>query len=414
MQVKKFLGPYKDLPGSIYIIFFARIVNSMGNFVMPFLTIFLTDHEGYTKLEAGKFVMIAAMFYALGTIIGGKVCDHAGRKKMLIIFQGLSASILLLCAFKSLNKIIPYLLILAGFFVGAAGPPQTAMVTDLTDRENRKPSFSFLYLGNNIGFALGPMIAGFLYRRHLPFLFVADALTTIASLILVWLYVKETLPHGSDIKRDGKGMDYERAEVGSVFSAILKRPRLVTFSLIMIIYSLVYAQYTFSLPIQINEIFKYDGPKIFGILMTVNALTVVFITPFITNATLKYEPIFPILLGGIQYAIGFGMIYFIDTIPLFMISTVAWTAGEILNSTNTGVYIANNTPISHRGRFSAFLYIISGTGYAFGPYVTGWFIDVYGIKNVWIMCFLLSILSSSLIGGLIISSKRAEGHKKSA
>jgi Na+/H+ antiporter NhaC len=46
----------------------------------------------------------------------------------------------------------------------------------------------------------------------------------------------------------------------------------------------------------------------------------------------------------------------------FLLSTVIWTLGEILQATNTNVYIANHTPISHRGRFNAILPIIIGSG----------------------------------------------------
>ena len=41
------------------------------------------------------------------------------------------------------------------------------MITDLTVAEQRKGAFSLVYLSHNIGFALGPMIAGFLFNRRL-------------------------------------------------------------------------------------------------------------------------------------------------------------------------------------------------------------------------------------------------------
>lgn len=40
-------------------------------------------------------------------------------------------------------------------------------------------------------------------------------------------------------------------------------------------------------------------------------------------------------------------------LPLFLLSTLLWTVGEILQVTNASVYVANNSPISHRGRFNA-------------------------------------------------------------
>jgi MFS family permease len=165
----------------------------------------------------------------------------------------------------------------------------------------------------------------------------------------------------------------------------------------MLIYSFVYAQFTFSLPIQVNEIFLDDGPKFYGLLMTVNALTVVFLTPVITSITIKYKPIMVIFLGGIQYAIGFGILYFISSMPLLALSTVLWTAGEVLVNTNSGVYIANNTPISHRGRFNSVFPVLISSGFAFGPYIIGPYIDAFGTRQVWVLCFILASGASLLM-----------------
>jgi len=78
---------YRGLPRSIYIIFFARIVNSIGSFVMPFLSIFLTDNLGLAEAQAGFFVMMASVAFAPGFLMGGKLSDHIGRKKVLITCQ---------------------------------------------------------------------------------------------------------------------------------------------------------------------------------------------------------------------------------------------------------------------------------------------------------------------------------------
>jgi MFS family permease len=47
----------------------------------------------------------------------------------------------------------------------AAQPASTAMTTDLTNPRNRKAAFSLLYLGGNVGFAVGPLISGDYIRK---------------------------------------------------------------------------------------------------------------------------------------------------------------------------------------------------------------------------------------------------------
>ncbi len=160
MKLPKMLNHYTKLPKSIYILFFARMVNSMGAFVYPFLTIYLTKTLLMDEGEAGFIVMLAVTAHLPGLVVGGRLADWLGRKKIFLLFQGLSAISLIPCAFLNNPFFIPRLLILSVFFLGAAQPATTAMTADLTNPSNRKAAFSLLYIGNNIGFAVGPLIAG--------------------------------------------------------------------------------------------------------------------------------------------------------------------------------------------------------------------------------------------------------------
>jgi len=407
MKIPKMLNHYTKLPKSIYILFFARMVNSMGAFVYPFLTIYLTKTLSMDEGEAGFIVMLAITAHLPGLIVGGRLADWLGRKKILLLFQGLAAICLIPCAFLDNSLIIPRLLILSAFFLGGAQPAGTAMTADLTNPSNRKAAFSLLYLGNNIGFAMGPLIAGFLYNNYLMWIFLGDAATTFASLVLVYLFVKETIPSKEKIEESYQLENtYEKAEKGSLWQVLRKRPRLLLFTLISLIYSFVYAQTTFSIPIQVVELFGEKGPKMFGVVMTTNALVVSFLTIIIISLTHKIRPVLNVALAGVLYAMGFGMIFFITNLPWLLLSTVIWTIGEILVTTNSNVYIANHTPMSHRGRFNAVIPIIMGGGFALGPLISGDFIKKYGINNIWPAICFLSIAAAVLMYFLYISEKK--------
>ena len=323
MKLPKMLSHYTKLPNSIYILFFARMVNSMGAFVYPFLTIYLTKTLSLDEGEAGYIVMLAITAHLPGLIVGGRLADWLGRKKILLLFQGLAAICLIPCAFLNNSFLIPRLLILSAFFLGGAQPASTAMTADLTNPSNRKAAFSLLYLGGNIGFAVGPLIAGFLYNNYLMWIFLGDAATTFASLTLVYLFIKETLPSKEKIEESFKlENNYERAEKGNLWQVLWKRPRLLLFTLISLIYSFVYAQTTFSIPIQVVEIFGDNGPKMFGVIMTTNALVVSCLTIIIISLTHKIRPVLNVTLAGVLYAIGFGMIFFAIDLFWLLLSTV--------------------------------------------------------------------------------------------
>ncbi|MGH4122421.1 MAG: MDR family MFS transporter [Clostridium sp.] len=411
MKSSNILKTYSGLPRSIYVVFFARIINSMGSFVHPFLTLFLTINLGLGAETVGLFLMMAAFSSIPGSLIGGKLADHIGRKKIIIIFQGLAALCLIPCAFLGKSLMIPYLLILSSFFGGAAQPPNSAMMADLTNTKNRKAAYSLLYLGINIGFSLGPLIAGFLYNHHLKILFLGDAATTILSLILVAVFVEETLPTKENKEDEVINEFYnenEKAQEGSLLSVLLKRPYLIAFATVSMIYSFMYSQFGFITPIQMRKLFSIDGPKLYGSIMAINGLVVVTMTTVIAALTKKLRPILNITLAGLFFSVGFGMLFLAKTFTVFVISTIVWTIGEILSATNSGVYIANHTPMSHRGRFNAVIPLITGTGFAVGPFMMGFFIRNRSINSAWLLVFFFGIFASACMYLLYLNEKRKE------
>ena len=395
-KISEYFNPYKGLPVSIYVIFFASIVNNMGNFVAPFLTMFLTFKVGISVGIVGIIIAVNSGLGLVGTMMGGKLIDQIGRKKVLIIFRTLSGIGIAAAAFSKSPIIIISLIMLATFFGGFSQPVYSTIITDLTSGEQRKAGFSLEYMAINIGFSVGPLLAGFLYENYITWLFLGDAITTFVSIALVAVFVPETIPLKGKLT-ELKSENLESAEVGSLLSVMIKRPTLVIFSLIMIVYFIVFSQFNFGLSIQIGDIFKNNSSTIFGTLMTVNALMCSILTVFITTATRNIKASLSISIGGILYAIGFGMIFFINSYIMFILSTVIWTLGEIIVSTNTSVYIANHTPITHRGRFNSVFPMIRKLGFIIGPLFAGYFVKLTNIKSLWILVGGLSIIAAAMM-----------------
>lgn len=390
---------YFGLPRSVYIIFFARVVNSMGNFVFPFMTLLLTQKGGMPEQQVGKYLLLGSLLQLPGSLIGGKLTDHMGRKKIMIVFMGLAAACYIPCAFfldsPETFRYIPYMAILSSFFSSISHPASGAMMNDLTLPENRQAAFSLLYMGMNAGTAIGSLVAGVLFNNFMKLLFIGDAITTLIAILLLTRFVKETKPDKDEfVKLQEERID-EKPETGGLMAALLRRPALLIFAALDTIYSFIYAQTNFSLPLKANAVFGDTlGPSYYGTLNMVNCLEVIFFTTIITLITRRIRAVYNVAIAGLFFAVGFGMLFFVNSFWLFVLSTIIWTVGEIINATNISVYIANHTPISHRGRFSSVISIISSTGGSISPYVTGKFIESYGVNNVWPFMFLLAIVAA--------------------
>jgi len=91
------------------------------------------------------------------------------------------------------------------------------------------------------------------------------------------------------------------------------------------------------------------------------------------------------------------MLYWICQFNWILVSTFIWTIGEILIRTNAGVYIANHSPATHRGRFNSLVTISGSISRIIGPPVLGLIIAEFDIRQVWVFIFIISIIATVLM-----------------
>ncbi len=409
MNISNLSHAYSGLNRSIYILFAARVVNRIGDFVQLFLVLYLTQTIGFSESEAGRFIMMAGMMHGLGVLLGGHMADRFSRKHVLVFCQAVFALCYLACGFCTTSMAVPWLIFFSSAFRGATWPVTNAMVVDLTEGEERKKAFSLLYLGTNIGVSIGPIIAGFLFNSYLSWLFWGDALTTMLAAAAVMLYVKDTKPTTEEIEAFSRGRtDGERAEEGRALMILFRRPVLVAYLVLAILSSFVYAQHSFSLPLQMNDLFGENGARFYGYIMTVNAVTVLLSTAFLTHITYRNRPIANLTIASFLYAAGFGSILYVSRMPMFLAVTFVWTVGEILMVTNSNVFVARHTPITHRGRFNSIISFVYGIGYMVCPWVSGMIVESHGLRYIWPVAGVVGIVSTMLFALMWQILKRRE------
>ncbi len=398
------IDTYKGLPKTIYVLFFVQVVNRFGDFVVPFLTMLLVNKLGFSMTRAGLIVTLCALAVIPGAMTGGKLSDHFGRKNIYLIFQTSSAVLLLICGFIPTSKLMVVLIIMSAFFSGGIRPILSAIITDVLPPEKRQAGFSLSYLGINLGVAFGPLVAGFLFNHFLPLLFIGDALTSFAAVLLVLTQIKESKPESSkndlmlenakSSSGNAPSNGLEKAEKGSLLSVLLKRPEILVFLLLNVLFSIAYGQHTFGLPVQLNSQFGTNGAKYFGYLMSLNAITVVALTLPLNHMMRHIKPNNIIAISGVLYAVGFGMIGMIDSMAWYMVSTLIWSIGEIMLSTSFGVYLANRSPENFRARISAVTTFFFASGTVIATSGMGLYTDLFGLPMLWPLLFVLCMVGA--------------------
>ncbi len=391
--VRNLFSPYRGMPREVYVIFAARIINALGCFVMPLLTIILTQSIGVSNQAAGFYISLAGLLYMPASLLGGKLADHVGRKKVIVLFDSLAAVLYILAGLIKPSMAIAYLVMLAGAGMAAAGPAHDSLLADMTTPQNRKGAYALSYLGWNIGFSIGPVLGGILYRNHLAVVFIGDGVTALLSLCLIMLFVKETVQR-AQTEEFGPERSLEKREKGSVLAVLRKRPVLIYFAIIIFGYNFAYSQWGFLLPLQIMRDFSQSGPAYFGLIAGFNGLVVMLFTPLVTKLTDGAEDIRRMVLGGLLYALGFGMLGILNSLPFFFLSAFIFTLGEIVMSISIAPFIANRTPASHRGRMNAVIPIVMGMGHTVGPAVMGKVLTLMSVEGAWLLVGLVAAFST--------------------
>lgn len=398
---------YIGLPREIYILAIQRFVNSLGGFVYAFLTMFLSKRLGLEEDVIGTFMLISSLVGLPGSLISGHLVDRCNRKTILLVSRTLSAIIFIICGFLGNTITVAYLLIISSFISSFSGPASGAMTADLTTPKNRKQSFSLLYLGMNVGLAFGYTVAGYLFENYTNWLFWGDGITSIASLALVVIFIKDTRPSKDEIEAiNASDRLDEKEEKGSIISALLKRPFLLAFVVINSIIGFVYNQHGFILPLHMEQLFPENGAEYFGKVMAINTVIVVVLTPVIMLLTRKLKPVVNVAIASLTYIIGFGMMGVQDGLWVFFVSVFIWTTGEIIATTNTGVYISNHSPVNHRGRFNSIIGIIQSVGRSAAPFFMGLYLKFHSNSQGWLLTASVGIVAFVLLCILFMVERR--------
>lgn len=376
-----FLTQYKGLPKQIYILSISRAVVSMGMmFVYPFLSLLLTSRLGYSEMEASYIVVIASIASTLGTLVGGKLSDEIGRKKVYVAATFVVIIVMTTAGFFASSHLVILFIIVTYLVASSILPTVSAMILDWADEGNKTECFSLMYLSGNIGSALGPVIAGMLFYSHMPWIFFSMAIIYLLTFLLVLFSVQDIYTPRKETKH------MEKVKQQSLLKIVLQNPVLLIFTVCLAVLTLCYINLDFMLPLQLRDLFGLDaGSKYSSLVWTVNGGVVVACTPIIVSFTKKKHPLFNIGLACILYAAGFSLYGLSHSITVFMMAVIVWTSGEILISTCAGIYIADQSPETHKGRSMSLYEFARGLGRLTGPVFTGYLLTMLSYMQTWLV-----------------------------
>ncbi len=417
----------KKYPNSFWILVLGTFIDRLGGFMLfTFYSLFVVMKFQIQMTQVGLLFTFMSIGSLFGGFLGGALTDKFGRKFMMLfglIVSGLSS---LIIPFIGQLEIFYVVCLLTGFLGAVAGPAHQALVADLLPEELRSSGYALLRISVNIGATLGPIIGGFmLIGNNFEILFFTDAITSMITTIVVFLKIPETKPEttmseslqiAGEAPQKRKETPQKKSDTSFLatmkgYAEVLRDGHFILFVGIIIIMQLVYMQMYSTLSVYLLN-FKQLSASRFGIILSINAITVVLLQYTLSQKIAKFPPLVMMAIGMIFYGVGFTMYGFTSSYLLFIVAMELITIGEMIIFPLTQSIVAGLAPEDKRGRYSA----IQMAGFIipnlFGNLGAGMIYDQISPQFVWYTAGILSVVG--FFGFLILQKTSAHRLDKNA
>ena len=377
--MKRIFQMYRGLRKEVYILCFGRFVTAMGALVWPMLTLILKSKLGYDAEQVALWFLVFSVLQLPFSLLGGRMTDAYNKRNLIVVFDLISVGLYLLTAFLPLSTLSIVIYFAGSLFQSMEWPAYDSLIADLTSDHDREKAYSLQYLASNLGIVFAPTLGGLLFNNYLWLSFLISGLAVLSSTVLIFLFIPRSMEKAKTTNT------YEAQAAGSVMEVMKTRKVLLLYLVISCISAIVYAQFNYLLPIQMDEVFLTQGAMFFGMLTSINGFVVICCTPLLTQLTLKWADLDRIRLGTLLEIIGICSYFFYrNSLPLYILSMIVFTLGEILNTLGSSPYISKRIPATHRGRFISVSNIFTTLSSSLGSAVVGRIVVFYSFREGWI------------------------------
>ncbi|MEH7303315.1 MFS transporter [Neobacillus drentensis] len=343
--------------GALPILFVVMFLVMVGfGIIIPVLP-FYAEEIGANPTELGLLMAVYSLMQLIFAPLWGQVSDRIGRKPVMMIgITGLALSFFIQAVSTELWMLFAAR-ILGGILSSANMPTAMAYVADITTEENRGKGMGIVGAATGLGFVFGPAIGGIFSKVSLSMPFYLASGSSLITLVLVFLLLKESTNKKSTVKRD------------SIWKAFNSSVSVLFFVQLLISLSLSGLEATFAYfaakragleSTQLGYIFMIMG---FGSALVQGGL--------VGKLTKKYGESKVIQGGIIVSAIGFGLILLVHNFSTAAIFLTIFGLGNGVIRPSVSSLITKMSTAGH-GSSTGLLSSFDSLGRIMGPPIGGW------------------------------------------
>jgi MFS family permease len=334
------------LPRTFWHLWTVTLINKLGSFVVIYMTLYLSLVRGYSPATIGILLGIEGAGAVIGTQIAGSLTDRWGRRKTLVLGNFVAAGVLVALAFADSVWAIGALMAAVGGALNMSRPAFSAMIADIVPAPDRVRAYTLNYWAINLGFSGAALLAGLLAGYNYQLIFFVNALAIASTAVLVLVKVPETMPTLARVPDNSKS-----AEPRGALRVILHDRVFLAFVGLTFLPAFLLSSMEALLPIQVTGSGLTEQQ--FSWIIATNGIIIVIGQLFIPKLVDGKRRSRVLALACLFWAFGVGAVGLVSTVPLFMLTVVVWTIGEMLQTPANSATIADLAPIHMRGRYQS-------------------------------------------------------------
>lgn len=386
-----YLSNFRGLSHEIWLLALVTFINRAGAMVIPFLSLYLVNEEGFTLPQVGWIMSCFGLGSLAGTYFGGRLTDAVGFYKVILLSLLLGGA-----GFILLQYIDDFYFFCIGIFLLTvltdAGRPAIFVAADTYSKPgNTTRSISLLRLAINLGFSVGPLAGGLIIAHFsYPALFWIDGFTCMLASLGVFLLLKpkkQKSPHQKKIAIPKEGIPPYRNRIYLLLFAI------------MVAYSLAFVQYFSVMPIYFEQAHSLSEDLI-GWLFFINGATIViFEMPLITWLERKRLSKSLATLWGIGFlALSFLVLNLTSWSGILIIAMLLMSISEMIGFPFSNALALHMAPNGRKGSYMALYSMSFSFAHLIGHNGGMNLVDHLGYRYTWMAIALFLVV----VGGLTL------------
>ncbi len=394
----------------VWLLLFAMLASRFGHgLYYPFSTIHFHNVVGIPLSLIGVGLGALAAASIVSGLVSGPLADRYGRKPMML--ASLAGSAVTFFAFAFVENFAGYLVVsvaagLAGHSMFEAA--RNAMVADVTPTGRRSGAYGLVRIGGNVGWALGPMVAGLvaasvgsgaIYRT----LFLGTSALTVMVMLVVALAVEESLPtpKGATPATHGAGK-------GALRSALTDGRFLALLAAAALLYY-VFTQDWQTLPVYAKNFVGVPDAKI-GLFLGANGVMVILLQLPVSYLVDRTSKIGALLIGAALFAASSTTLLVTESFFGILLAFAGFfTLAEMVLEVAGPALAAELAPVRLRGTYLALFGCCFGAAYGMSPVVAGALLEARLPHVIWTVQLVAAALAGA---GLVLLGWWRQGRRR--